>query len=89
MRGDVELGDAPQQREDALPGLDTQARQRVGEAAVREAFPNATILRPSIVFGPEDGFFNKFASMAQVSPVLPLIGGHAWRTTQAWMRDSR
>src|SRR6202008_2509980 len=46
-----------------------------GEAAVRQAFPSATILRPSIVFGPEDGFFNRFAQMAMLSPVLPLIGG--------------
>jgi NADH dehydrogenase len=46
-----------------------------GELAVRHAFPAATILRPSIVFGPEDDFFNRFASMARFSPVLPLIGG--------------
>lgn len=46
-----------------------------GEAAVREEFPGAIILRPSIVFGPEDDFFNRFAAMAQFSPVLPLIGG--------------
>lgn len=46
-----------------------------GEAAVRAAFPNATILRPSIVFGPEDEFFNRFAWLAQMAPVLPLIGG--------------
>src|SRR5258708_26045365 len=46
-----------------------------GEEAVRDAFPTATILRPSIVFGPEDQFFNRFASLAMISPVLPLIGG--------------
>ena len=46
-----------------------------GEAAVRAAFPGAVILRPSVVFGPEDEFFNRFAAMASVSPVLPLIGG--------------
>ncbi len=46
-----------------------------GEQAVRQAFPEAVIIRPSIVFGPEDGFFNKFAAMAQISPALPLIGG--------------
>jgi uncharacterized protein YbjT (DUF2867 family) len=46
-----------------------------GEEAVRAAFPTATILRPSIVFGPEDDFFNRFAKMAMISPVLPLIGG--------------
>ena len=46
-----------------------------GEAAARDAFPTATILRPSVVFGPEDQFFNRFAAMATISPVLPLIGG--------------
>jgi uncharacterized protein YbjT (DUF2867 family) len=46
-----------------------------GEKAVLTAFPDATILRPSVVFGTEDGFFNKFASMAMISPLLPLIGG--------------
>ncbi|ADM09141.1 NADH-ubiquinone oxidoreductase 39 kDa subunit precursor, putative [Parvularcula bermudensis HTCC2503] len=46
-----------------------------GEAAVKEAIPGAAILRPSIVFGPQDDFFNRFASMAQMSPVLPLISG--------------
>src|SRR3954467_11619678 len=46
-----------------------------GEAAARDAFPTVTILRPSVVFGPEDQFFNRFAAMATISPVLPLIGG--------------
>lgn len=45
-----------------------------GEAAVKAAFPGAVILRPSIIFGPEDGFFNRFASMATKGPVLPLVG---------------
>jgi NADH dehydrogenase len=45
-----------------------------GEDAVKAAFPKATILRPSVVFGPEDDFFNRFASMARLSPVLPVIG---------------
>ena len=46
-----------------------------GEAAVRAAFPTATILRPSILFGPEDQFVNKFAQMARILPVLPVIRG--------------
>jgi len=46
-----------------------------GEAAVREVRPDAVIVRPSVVFGPEDGFFNKFAAMASMSPALPLVGG--------------
>jgi NADH dehydrogenase len=44
-----------------------------GEVAVQDAFPTATIFRPSVVFGPEDGFFNLFGSIAQVSPVLPFF----------------
>ena len=47
----------------------------LGEAGVLETVPDTVILRPSIVFGPEDDFFNKFAGMAQLSPALPLIGG--------------
>jgi len=46
-----------------------------GERAVREVFPAASIVRPSIVFGPEDDFFNRFATMARFGPALPLIGG--------------
>jgi uncharacterized protein YbjT (DUF2867 family) len=46
-----------------------------GEQRVRQAFPDATILRPSIVFGPEDDFFNRFAALARVLPILPLMGG--------------
>ena len=44
-----------------------------GEAAVRAAFPEATVFRPSLVFGPEDNFFNRFASMVRLVPVLPLF----------------
>ncbi|PIW26556.1 MAG: complex I NDUFA9 subunit family protein [Rhodospirillales bacterium CG15_BIG_FIL_POST_REV_8_21_14_020_66_15] len=49
-----------------------------GEDAVKAAFPKATILRPSVVFGPEDDFFNRFASMARLSPALPVIGANAF-----------
>jgi len=49
----------------------TKAR---GEVLVRERFPLATILRPSVVFGPEDRFFNRFAAMSVISPVLPVVG---------------
>lgn len=47
----------------------------LGEAAVKKYVPDAIILRPSLIFGPEDGFFNLFASMARLSPILPVIGG--------------
>jgi NADH dehydrogenase len=58
-----------------------------GEAAVRAAFPAATILRPSIVFGPEDGFFNRFARMAMTAPALPLIGGGGTRFQPVYVLD--
>ena len=48
-----------------------------GEAAVRTAFPGATIIRPSIVFGPEDAFINRFARLATIAPMVPVIGGAA------------
>ncbi|AFX99687.1 short chain dehydrogenase family protein [Candidatus Endolissoclinum faulkneri L2] len=56
--------------------LSEYARSKfAGEKLVRTAFSEAIILRPSIVFGKDDSFFNKFAYMAQVLPILPLIGG--------------
>jgi len=58
-----------------------------GEQAVRDAFPTVTILRPSVVFGPEDRFFNRFASMAMFSPVLPLIGGGETRFQPVYVGD--
>lgn len=58
-----------------------------GEAAAREAFPAVTILRPSIVFGPEDDFFNRFASLARLSPVLPLFGGGRNRFQPVYVCD--
>ncbi|HMK88889.1 MAG TPA: complex I NDUFA9 subunit family protein [Methylocystis sp.] len=45
-----------------------------GEAAARAAFPSCVILRPSIIFGPEDGFFNRFGTMARFLPVIPVVG---------------
>ncbi|MGH7113889.1 MAG: complex I NDUFA9 subunit family protein [Stellaceae bacterium] len=66
----------------------TYARTKAaGEAAVRDAFPTVTILRPSVVFGPEDQFFNRFAAMAMVSPVLPLIGGGETRFQPVYVGD--
>lgn len=58
-----------------------------GEAAIADAFPGVTILRPSIVFGPEDDFFNRFGAMAQLLPVLPLIGGGNTRFQPVYVGD--
>jgi uncharacterized protein YbjT (DUF2867 family) len=58
-----------------------------GEAAARAAVPQAVILRPSIVFGPEDDFFNRFAAMARFSPALPLIGGGGTRFQPVFVGD--
>ncbi|KQV84230.1 complex I NDUFA9 subunit family protein [Rhizobium sp. Root1220] len=57
------------------------------EAAIHAVKPDAIIYRPSIVFGPEDGFFNKFADMARMSPVLPLIGGGKTRFQPVYVVD--
>ena len=59
-----------------------------GERAVREAIPTAAIIRPSILFGPEDGFFNRFAAMAAMSPALPLIGGGKTRFQPVYVDDA-
>ncbi len=58
-----------------------------GEAAAAAAFPGASIVRPSVVFGPEDGFFNRFAALARYSPVLPLIGGGHTRFQPVYVGD--
>ncbi|MFL6796357.1 MAG: complex I NDUFA9 subunit family protein [Xanthobacteraceae bacterium] len=59
-------------------GTSLYARTKaLGESLVLAAHPTAVILRPSILFGPEDDFFNKFAGIARLSPVLPLVGGGA------------
>src|SRR5215212_8528435 len=58
-----------------------------GEVRARSAFPGTIIIRPSIVFGPEDAFFNRFAAMARISPVLPLIGGGRTRFQPVFAGD--
>lgn len=58
-----------------------------GEKAVLAAAPSATILRPSLMFGPEDQFTNRFASLARISPFLPLIGGGETRMQPAYVGD--
>ncbi len=59
----------------------------LGEALVREHFPSATIIRPSVIFGPEDNFFNRFAAMARLLPMLPLIGGGKTRFQPVYVGD--
>lgn len=59
----------------------------VGEQAVRAIYPRATIFRPSVVFGPEDDFFNRFGAMARNLPVLPLIGGGHTRFQPVYVAD--
>lgn len=57
-----------------------------GEAAVTSAFPDAVILRPSIIFGTEDQFFNRFAAMTRLGPVLPVVGADT-RFQPVWVDD--
>ncbi|MCP1198845.1 complex I NDUFA9 subunit family protein [Notoacmeibacter sp. MSK16QG-6] len=58
-----------------------------GEQAVFDAVPNAVVLRPSIMFGPEDSFFNRFAEMARFSPALPLIAGGETKLQPVYVAD--
>lgn len=58
-----------------------------GERAVLAAVPSATILRPSVMFGPEDQFTNRFAALARMSPLLPLIGGGATKMQPVYVGD--
>jgi NADH dehydrogenase len=58
-----------------------------GEKAVLAAVPSATILRPSVVFGPEDQFTNRFAALARMSPVVPLVGGGMTKLQPVYVGD--
>jgi uncharacterized protein YbjT (DUF2867 family) len=58
-----------------------------GEKAVLSAVPSATIMRPSVVFGPEDQFTNRFAALAMMSPALPLIGGGVTKMQPVYVGD--
>jgi uncharacterized protein YbjT (DUF2867 family) len=74
-------------------GADAQSASRyaqakaAGEQAVLEALPEATIMRPSVVFGPEDQFTNRFAALARMAPALPLIGGGVTRLQPVYVGD--
>ena len=66
----------------------TYVRARaIGERLVREQFSEATILRPSVLFGPDDAFLNRLAAMARVMPVLPLFGSGQTRLQQVYVGD--
>jgi NADH dehydrogenase len=68
--------------------LSRYARSKAaGEKAVLAAVPSATIMRPSIMFGPEDQFTNRFAALARMSPMLPLIGGGVTRLQPVYVGD--
>jgi uncharacterized protein YbjT (DUF2867 family) len=69
-------------------GASAYARSKArGEALVQAAFPGAIVLRPSVVFGPEDQFFNRFAAMARYLPALPLIGGGGTKLQPVFVGD--
>lgn len=70
----------------ASPSLYAQSKA-AGEQGALEVFPDAVIMRPSIIFGPEDSFFNRFASLARVLPALPLIGGGETRFQPVFVGD--
>jgi uncharacterized protein YbjT (DUF2867 family) len=74
-------------------GADAQSSSRyarakaTGEQAVLAAVPDATIIRPSLMFGPEDQFTNRFAALARMAPALPLIGGGVTRLQPVYVCD--
>jgi NADH dehydrogenase len=72
--------------DETSPSLYAQSKAR-GERAVRAALPEAVIVRPSVVFGPEDDFFNRFGSLARFLPALPLIGGGHTRLQPVFAGD--
>jgi uncharacterized protein YbjT (DUF2867 family) len=72
---------------DAASESDYARSKASGEAAVLAAVPSAVILRPSVVFGPEDKFFNRFANLARFTPALPLIGGGETKFQPVYVGD--
>ena len=72
---------------DANSGSKYARTKAEGEAAAREAVPTATVVRPSVVFGQDDDFFNRFGALAARSPVLPLPGGGHTRFQPVFVGD--
>jgi uncharacterized protein YbjT (DUF2867 family) len=71
---------------DPKSGAHYARSKAAGEAGVKDAFPGAAILRPSVIYGPGDGLFNRIAGLARMSPVFPLIGAET-RFQPAFVRD--
>jgi NADH dehydrogenase len=63
------------------------ASKGLGEKATRDTFPDAVVMRPSVVFGPEDDFFNRFGALACHLPILPLLGGGKTRLQPVYVGD--
>ena len=72
---------------DAESASEYARSKAAGEARAKAAFPGAIVLRPSIVFGPEDNFFNQFAGLSRLAPALPLIGGGHTKFTPLFVGD--
>mmetsp|Transcript_15516 Transcript_15516/g.20470 ORF Transcript_15516/g.20470 Transcript_15516/m.20470 type:complete len:326 (+) Transcript_15516:250-1227(+) len=72
---------------DKNSAADYARTKAVAEEAVLKAVKDAVILRPSIIFGPEDGFFNKFADMSRLAPALPLVGGGHTKFQPVYVAD--
>ena len=72
---------------DAQSDSDYARTKGEAEATIRAAIPNADIMRPSVLFGPEDDFFNRFAGMAQFAPALPLMGGGETKMQPVYVGD--
>ncbi|MEI7669583.1 MAG: complex I NDUFA9 subunit family protein, partial [Pseudomonadota bacterium] len=72
---------------DKIPESKYAVSKLAGERAVLKEFPDAVIVRPSIIFGAEDNFFNQFAKMATKSPCLPLIGGGKTKFQPVYVGD--
>ncbi len=72
---------------DASSSSEYARTKAAGEARAKAAFPGTIILRPSIVFGPEDNFFNQFARLSRFAPALPLIGGGHTKFTPLFVGD--
>jgi uncharacterized protein YbjT (DUF2867 family) len=72
---------------DVATGAKYAIAKDAAEKAIKEIIPTATILRPSVIFGTEDQFFNKFAAMSRITPIMPLIGGGKTKFQPVYVND--